>query len=109
MVEMAKPIFTIMKGGAEKPFNPFETIELDIEGEDDSRRYMHIRANNIIKTYAANGQVTVSNHFTKLVPCSIDFFSGSAFEKNFHKNTDSIETHYCMEDKDVYLQGTRDS
>jgi len=44
MNEMSKPIFTILEGGSEGPFN---TIELN----EESRKYIHIRVNNIVKTY----------------------------------------------------------
>ena len=68
MVEMAKPIFTIMKGGAdEEKFNPFETIDILSE---ETRRFLHIRANNIVKTYTANGDETKTNHYSRLVECS---------------------------------------
>ena len=48
---MAKPIFTILEGGSE---NPFQTVELD----EESRKYIHVRVNNIVKTYDAQGEMT---------------------------------------------------
>ena len=101
MTEMAKPIFTIMKGGSpppdsDEPFNPFETLELDA----DSRKYLHIRVNNIVKTYEG-GVENKTSHYTKLARCSKKYLSKTDFEKNFQANSGSID--YCMEDDKVYL------
>ena len=48
MNEMSKPIFTILEGGSD---DPFKSVELN----RDSRKYIHVRINNIIKTYDNNG------------------------------------------------------
>ena len=51
MIEMSKPTFTILNGGTEDPFG---TIELT----NDTRQYIHVRLNNIVKTYDEVGRLT---------------------------------------------------
>ena len=50
MSNMSKPIFTILEGGSD---DPFRSIELDRE----SRKYIHVRVNNIIKRYTNSGEM----------------------------------------------------
>ena len=65
---MAKPIFTILEGGSE---NPFQTVELDKE----SRKYIHVRVNNIVKTYDEDGEMNKTNNFFDLSKCQENFMS----------------------------------
>jgi len=91
---MAKPVFTILMGGSD---NPFETVELT----NDTRQYVHVRLNNIVKTYDDEGNMTKTNNYSPVVRCSEEFLSETAFEKNFFKNSGSVD--HCVEDPSVYL------
>ena len=79
MTEMAKPIFTIQDGG---PVDPYKTVWLN-----ESRQYIHVRLNNIVKTYSTSGDETVMtrlDNYYPVVPCTEDFMSNSEFERNYH-------------------------
>jgi len=85
MVDMAKPIFTILEGGSE---DPFQTVELN----EESRKYIHVRVNNIIKTYIQGDEIKIPNYYD-VVRCSNEFMT-SDFEKNFTAASGSFD--YCV-------------
>jgi len=60
-IDIGKPLFEMWKGGEG---DPFQTIQLDRE----SRKYIHVRVNNVIKTYE-NGQMTMKENFYPVVRC----------------------------------------
>ena len=98
MHDMSKPIFTILEGGSE---DPFRTIELN----EESRKYIHVRANNIIKTYVHGEEIKIPTYYD-VVRCSDEFMT-TEFEKNFTAASSTFD--YCVENEEVYFQGTRDS
>ena len=50
MADAALPILSLFQGGAE---DPYKAIALE-----DVKQYLHIRVNNIVKTYDQNGEMT---------------------------------------------------
>ena len=100
MVKMAKPILTIMNGTID---NPYETIEIN----DNTRKYIHVKVNNVVKQYSVSNDLSETNNRFHLGRCTSDFLSQTTFEKNFFENSGSI--NHCMENNWVHLQGTRDS
>ena len=45
---MSKPLFSIIEGTGE---DPFKTVKLD----EESRKYVHVVLNNVVKTYDKDG------------------------------------------------------
>ena len=63
---VSKPMLGFWDGG----ISPFSAVTLDRE----SRKYIHVRVNNIVKTYDKDGEQTVTENFYKLDECTEDNF-----------------------------------
>jgi hypothetical protein len=57
---VAKPLFEIQEFGD-------NTVDLDL---DDYRKYVHIRLNNIIKTFDGQGTLKVENVYYPITRCT---------------------------------------
>ena len=84
-MDMGRVIFSIVNGGSE---NPFELVDLD----EESRKYIHIRANNVKKVYD-NGEVTTIEHHYPLQKCDQSLFT-TALEKFIYENRE-LSRQYC--------------
>ena len=71
-VNTAKIMFLIQ--GGEGP-NPLMSVPID-----ELKQYVHVRINNIVKTYDSNGEMTLENNYYPLHRCSVEEFK-SEFEK----------------------------
>lgn len=71
---------------------------------------MHLRLNNIIKTYNADtASFDRQDKYYPLEKCNKENFNQNEFEKQYYELKKSRH-QYCVDQlKDVYLQGTRDS
>ena len=97
----SKPLFEIWDGGGDNPLD-FGPIEIE-----KFRDYIHVRVNQITKTYDTGKEVKTSKYFP-LNKCSKEFLSDTEYEKQFY--TSYIDKHfYCATDPDIYLRGTRDT
>ena len=104
MIEMSKPIFNIYEVKENMNMDDrFESIELN----EESKKYIHVQVNNIVKTYDSNSVMTKTINKYNLTRCSENFFTKTDFEEEFYHHSDSMD--YCMENDEVYLEGTRDS
>lgn len=93
----AKPLFEIQAGGD-------NTVDLEAE---NYRRYMHIRLNNIVKTFEGD-VMTKTNNYYELTKCREEFFQENDFYKTYWAQ--SARHQYCIDHlEDVYLEGNRDS
>ena len=97
----AKVLFEILEGGD-------NTVDLDaVEG--GYHQYIHLRLNNIIKTFDADGNMEKVSKYYPLQRCNEDNFGNTAFEADYYSIKKS-RSQYCIDQhEDIYLQGTRDS
>ena len=97
----AKVLFEILEGGD-------NTVDLDaVEG--GYQQYIHLRLNNIIKTFDADGNMEKVSKYYPLQRCNDDNFGNTDFEKDYYSIKKS-RAQYCIDQhEDIYLQGTRDS
>jgi hypothetical protein len=76
----------------------------------DYQKYIHIRLNNIIKTFDENGVMTVENNYYPVPQCNEDNFKRNEFEETYWNYVKGKRYQYCIDSNDgVFLQGTRDS
>ena len=84
-----------MQGGSE---DPYKTIELDRE----SRKYIHVKVNNIVKKYTSDGEMIQTSTKYDVTRCTDGFFDSTDFEKSyFHNEKDTF--NYCIEDHRIYF------
>ena len=74
-IDISKPLLELWKGG---DGDPFQTLELDRE----SRKYIHVRVNNIVKTYGLDGMMTAKDNYYPVVQCKSSFFT-KPFEQKY--------------------------
>jgi len=93
--ETSKPILTIWTGDSE---DPYKTLDLD----DEAKKYINIRVNQITKTYV-DGVEKVTNKYFPVKKCSINDFK-TEHELNYWKFIKDMN-YYCIDDpkKEAYL------
>ena len=101
--DVSKVLFYMFSGMDGKSTNPYTTIKLDRE----SRKYIHVRLKEVTKSYNDGIESTAEKIF-QINQCSEEFMSSTKYEQEFYAyNIDS--NYYCVDNKEVYLQGTRDN
>jgi hypothetical protein len=71
-------------------------------------RYVRWRIKNIFKKYDEDGKETVTNKYSNLVRCTKGHFRNDFENKVFKHFENEGDYTYCIDNKDVVLQGTRD-
>ena len=81
---------------------------MDLEAQN-YRRYIHIKVVSIIKTFDG-GELNVELKDFPVPKCTEENFQGNEFEQKYWKLNKDSRHQYCIDgNKDIYLQGTRDS
>ena len=51
---------------------------------EESKKYIKVRVNNIVKTYDSDGVVTRENNYSEITKCSKELFEKTEFMSNFY-------------------------
>ena len=102
--DMSVPTVVLMEGKG----NSEEDLMTQLSLDGDTRKYIRVTANNIIKTYDEDGKETVIVKKYPMVKCTTKLFR-TDYEKKFYKQRVDGSYYFCAEDDDIYLQGTREN
>ena len=98
ITNVSKILFEILEFGD-------STVDLD---QQDYRRYVHIRLNNIIKKWEG-GKWVREDIYYPIFRCTEDLFQENEFTKEYWNQVKDSRNQYCVDNDLIYLQGTRDS
>ena len=85
-----------------------DQIIAELPLDRESRKYIHVTINNIIKKYDQYDKMTKKVIKYPMELCSKEVMSTSEYRKKFYESRMKNSFFYCAQNSDIYMQGTRD-
>ena len=92
ITNVSKILFEILEFGD-------STVDLD---QQDYRRYVHIRLNNIIKKWEG-GKWVREDIYYPIFRCTEDLFQENEFTKEYWNQVKDSRNQYCVDNELIYL------